>query len=294
MVVGVRTGRPAGDVYAEIVVLADGVNSLLATKAGLFRRPVQKQHYSIGIKELLALPADIINERFGLEGNAGAAYMAVGEFCRNIPGGAFLYTNKESLSVGIVAQPEALGQQKITLDEVLEKFKERKEIARLIRDAKLLEYSAHLIPEGGYNEMPALHANGLLVAGDAAGFVVNTGLVLMGMNLAIDSGRCAGEAAKIVLGKGKSGHDELGNTYEKLLSKSAALSAMRVHKNAPKLVNSPRIFNEYPDMINNVLQSLVEIKPGEQQGFFTIAKGSIKGIKLMDMIRDVIVGVRAL
>ncbi len=60
-------------------------------------------------------------------------------------------------------------------------------IAPLIKGGKLLEYGAHLVPEGGVAMMPRLSTGGMLVVGDAAGFGINNGFVVRGMDLAIGS-----------------------------------------------------------------------------------------------------------
>ncbi|BAE85575.1 FAD-dependent oxidoreductase [Desulfitobacterium hafniense] len=291
-IVGVKTRRDEGDVYGDIVILADGVNSLLARKAGL-RKPYQAHDIGLGVKELLDLPAKTINERFGLTGNNGAALMAIGDFARGIPGGGFLYTNKESISLGMVLQPQALIDQKLTPDEVLERFKAVPEVARLLEGAKLIEYSAHLIPEGGYNSMPKLWADGILVAGDAAGFVVNTGITLQGMNLAIASGKCAGEAAVKAYQKKDFSASSLGE-YETLLAAGVALNAMKIHRRAPELMSSSRMFSEYPDLVNDLLEQIVTVGSGPHDPIMTIAKREMKKIGWKNLIRDGLTGVKSL
>src|SRR5690606_5896992 len=52
---------------------------------------------------------------------------------------------------------------------------------------------AHLIPEMGYDRMPKLETDGVLVAGDAASMV--DALHREGTNLAMTAGRLAGETA---------------------------------------------------------------------------------------------------
>lgn len=73
------------------------------------------------------------------------------------------------------------------LTELLDKLKSHPVIAPLIKDGELLEYSAHLIPEGGYKKMPALCGAGVMIAGDAAMLVNN--LHWEGTNLAMISGK---------------------------------------------------------------------------------------------------------
>lgn len=291
-IVGVKTGRPDGEVRADLVILADGVNSLLAKKAGLHTE-LKPEEIGLGVKELLSLPASTINERFGLSNNAGAAYSVIGDFARDLPGGGFIYTNIDSISIGVVVHPDALSEQKITIDEVLERFKARPEVARLIDGGKLMEYSAHLIPEGGYKSMPRLFRNGLLVAGDAAGFCVNTGLVLMGMNLAIASGMNAGETAAYAHEKGDFSSATLHH-YTSLLEKSSALSSMKLHQKAPELIKSPRLYNEYPDIVNNLFERIMTIGPEPHASAMTIAREELGKVKFGDLIHDGRTGVNAL
>ena len=61
-----------------------------------------------------------------------------------------------------------------------------------------MEYSAHVIPEASRT---GLFTDGLLVVGDAAGLIVNSGITLRGMDMAIASGMAAAEAVKIAIGK---------------------------------------------------------------------------------------------
>jgi electron transfer flavoprotein-quinone oxidoreductase len=103
----IENGRVEG-VYAggdelrsQVVIACDGVLSLMAEKAGL-RKPGSARQYGVGFKEVIELDSALINERFGLEGDEGAARLYMGEVTKGKFGGGFLYTNKESISLGIV------------------------------------------------------------------------------------------------------------------------------------------------------------------------------------------------
>ncbi len=90
-VVGVRTDRPDGDLTADVVIACDGVNSFLAKEAGLYGE-VDAANYTVGVKETIALPRDVIDERFGVRGDHGVDYEIIG--CTgDVPGGGFIYTN---------------------------------------------------------------------------------------------------------------------------------------------------------------------------------------------------------
>ena len=105
----------------------------------------------------------------------------------------FLYTNKDSISIGLGVTLNELAENKVKPYELLDKLKCHPSIAPLIKDGELLEYSAHLIPEGGYKCLPDLFADGVMIAGDAAMMVNN--MHWEGTNLAMMSGKFAGETA---------------------------------------------------------------------------------------------------
>lgn len=167
-VVGVRAGREGGDVYGDAVIICDGVNSFLAQKAGLQRRPVEPSEVALAVKEIIALPREIINERFAVRDGEGVTIEVYGSVTQGMAGYGFIYTNRESLSVGIGALISHLMRTKITPYALLEGFKQHPLVARLIEDGQPQEYAAHAIPEGGYEAMPNLFGDGVLIAGDAA------------------------------------------------------------------------------------------------------------------------------
>ena len=74
---GVRTDRPDGDLTASLVIACDGVNSFLAKEAGIYHHADAK-HFTLGAKEVLALPRDEIEKRFGLTGDEGADFEIIG------------------------------------------------------------------------------------------------------------------------------------------------------------------------------------------------------------------------
>ncbi|MDR2379762.1 MAG: FAD-dependent oxidoreductase [Bifidobacteriaceae bacterium] len=291
-VVGLKVRGPEGEVRAKVVVLADGVNSLLAKKAGL-RGPHRMEDLSLGVKELLALPSDVIEARFGLLPGRGAAYAVIGDFLAGMGGGGFVYTNRETVSLGAVVALSDLVELKIPADQILENFKAVPEIARLLEGAKLIEYGAHLVPEGGYAALPKLFGNGVLVAGDAAGLVVNTGLLMMGMNLALDSGRCAGIAAGGAIAAGDVSAGGLAR-YRQLLEQSVGLSALAVHRRAPQLLRLKRIFDWYPALVNDLVEDVVTVGPGRKEGLIKIARRHLRPGQMMTVAGDALRAARAL
>ena len=191
-VAGVRTDRDGAELHAPVVIACDGVNSFLAKEAGLLPR-AEASHHTLGVKEVLDLPPGAINERFGVQDHEGVDMEILG-CTRDIPGGGFLYTNADSVSIGVVLSLPQLAASGVRPEELVADLKAHPTIAPLLRGSTLREYAAHLIPEGGYDTMPALAADGLLVAGDAGAMTLAAGLWLEGVNFAIGSGYAAGQA----------------------------------------------------------------------------------------------------
>ena len=223
-----RTDRPDGDLAAKVVIACDGVNSFLAKEAGLYHHDAA-EHYTLGAKEVLALPKEEIDRRFGLVDRQGFDLEMVG-VTRGIPGGGFLYTNLESVAVGVVVNVVGLAEAKVRPEELIAGVKRHPSIAPLLRGADLKEYTAHLIPEGGYDAMPELVADGLLVAGDAGGFCLAAGLFLEGVNFAIGSGAAAGrDGAAAVIARG----DTTVRAWPATAGAGAELRAGRPQEDAP-------------------------------------------------------------
>ncbi|WP_366545781.1 FAD-dependent oxidoreductase FixC, partial [Salmonella enterica] len=161
-VVGVEAD---GDILeAKVVILADGVNSLLAEKLGMAKR-VEASHVAVGVKELIELPKSVIEDRFQLQGNEGAACLFAGAPTDGLMGGGFLYTNETTLSLGLVCGLHHLKDAKKSVPQMLEDFKQHPAVAPLIAGGKLVEYAAHVVPEAGMNMQPELVGDGVLIAG---------------------------------------------------------------------------------------------------------------------------------
>lgn len=200
-IVGVETDRPDGRLLAPVVVLAEGANSLVSEGAGLKKKP-PRENISVAVKEVHKFDKEVIQDRFRLDDDSGAAYNyfgvgAVGDAV----GGGFIYTNKRTVSIGVVYRIEDAAVNGQSPEETLNAFKSHPAVAPLIRGGELKEYSAHAIPEGG--EMPQLTHDGAVIVGDAAGLVLNNGLHLEGTNMAVESGYHAGKAIARAMGGGR-------------------------------------------------------------------------------------------
>jgi electron transfer flavoprotein-quinone oxidoreductase len=271
-VVGIRAGED--EMLADVVIAADGVNSVIAQQAGL-SKIFSAHQVATGVKQVIELPPETIGRRFQVDGNHGAAQLFVGDCTKGMQGGGFLYTNKSSLSLGLVVSTGELQRHQIKMSEILEEFKESPHIAPLIEGGQVAEYSAHLIPEAGLGMMPQLFGDGILVAGDAAGFVLNLGYIVRGMDFAVASGEAA---AKTVL-EAKAGNDfsrQALARYQDLLKESFVLRDLEAYRNAPQFQENHRIFNEYPRLTTSLISKLFTVDGTPPVHLLTKVLGQIK------------------
>lgn len=252
-------GIKAGDdeIFSDMVILADGVNSLLAQKAGL-KEELRAEHVSVGAKSVISLSQKTIEDRFCLRENEGAARLFVGAGTKGVAGGGFLYTNKESVSLGLVFNLHALIKSGVSVAEAVEDFKFHPAIRPLFEGGEIVEYSAHLVPEAGIAMKPRLFSGGILVTGDAAGFVINTGFMVRGMDLAITSGAIAAKAVIAAKEKGDYSADTL-KVYEDLLRQSHVYHDLEAYKNVPELMEAPGLYSTYPSLAVDILTDLFSV-----------------------------------
>ena len=289
---GVRTDRPDGDIDAGIVIACDGVNSFLAKEAGLYPH-AGPEHFTLGAKEVLALPRSEIDKRFGLTGDDGADFEIIGA-TGDVPGGAFLYTNAESVAVGVVLRLPELARSGRRPEEIIAGVKEHPAIAGFVAGGTLTEYSAHLIPEGGYDAMPEIVTDGMMVAGDAAGLCLAAGIWLEGVNFAISSGAAAAETAVEALDHGDTSAFALDG-YRRRLDESFVLRDHRKLRRAPGFVLSDRVQRRYPQIVCDIVEHLFTVenpepKPGGLRAMLDEMRKT--DVRLADLVRDALTAAR--
>lgn len=290
-VVGIEGG--GDELPASVVVACDGVNSIMAEKAGQ-KRKFSPHDIKQGVKEVIRLPRELLEQRFNLTGNEGLAWEFVGSFTGGIPGGAFIYTNRESLSVGVVAQLSALASKNIRANDLLEEFKRHPTVANLLEGGEMVEYSAHLIPVSGKAMMPDLYTDGFLVAGDAAAFTLATGLILEGANYALASGVAAAETVVRAKKTGDFTRKTL-SYYPERLKKSFVLKDLTTFRRAPHLLENPRIYNVYPGLACDLAGKIFTNDGEPRKRMWKLLKESMAGsISFRQVIRDLLQIKRAL
>jgi electron transfer flavoprotein-quinone oxidoreductase len=240
-----------------VTVAADGALSFMAEEAALKPR-MRPRDYAVGIKEIIQLSEEKINDRFNLEQNEGSAHLFTGDVTKGMFGGGFLYTNKETISLGVVVGIRDLMENSPVIEThaLMEMFKKRYEIKRFIEGGTVEEYSAHIIPESGYDGISKLYGNGILVAGDAAGFALNMGVTVRGMEFAVASGVFAAES----IIRAKECGDYSAQTlsyYEKRLKESFVLQDFYNFRQMPEILENKDFFNYYPNLFPSLVEKIM-------------------------------------
>lgn len=289
---GITTDRPDGDLTASVVIACDGVNSFIAKDAGLYAS-VDASNYTLGVKETLSLPKSVIDERFGIRDNQGVDIEILGG-TSGVNGGGFIYTNLDTIALGVVLKLPKLSAQKKRPEEIIAELKRHPAIAPLIEGAEVIEYSAHVIPEAGLDMMPKMVADGLLVAGDAAALCLAAGIWLEGVNFAMASGMYAGQSAAQALTAGNTSASGL-QSYTKKLNETFVLKDHKKLRKIPHLVLSDRVQHKYPGFVTGIVERMFRVEnPHPKPGVRRILREERKkaGISLMDLIRDALTGLK--
>lgn len=290
-VVGVRAD---GDVLeAKAVILADGVLSILGEQLGMVKR-VSPSSVAVGAKELISLSEETIQDRFGLEGNQGMAWMFAGYPSAGHMGGGFLYTNKESVALGVVCGLHGIETAQKSVPQMLEDFKAHPAVRPLIAGGELAEYSGHVVPEAGVNMCPELVGDGVLIVGDAAGFCLNLGYTVRGMDLAVASAQAAAQTLIQAHASGDFSRNGLSG-YRKLLESSPMFEDLRLYRKLPDFMeNNSRVFNEYPAMAAGLMRDLFHIDGTGERPLRKKITGRLSDVGYLKLASDMIKGVRAL
>lgn len=256
-VTGIRSGDD--EIAADLVIVAEGVLGLLASRAGLRPAPKAATH-ALGFKEVIEIQPQVIEDRWHLGAGEGAAQLFVGAVTHGIMGGGFLYTNKESISLGLVIGMEQLSSRdgELASWRLLDDFKQLPSVRHLVAGGTVVEYSAHAIAEGGIAEVPQLFGDGYLLVGDAAGLSLNALNTLRGMDFAIASGYHAAHAAIEARKAGDTSAASLAG-YEKRLRQSFVLRDLETSRAIPKVMQNPRLFGHYPDAVCRLLTDLYTV-----------------------------------
>ena len=290
-VVGIRAGED--EITSQVVIVAEGTNTLLSERCLGNARPAPCQ-MAVGIKEVFELPAGVIEDRFLLPEGEGAAMLFVGDCTNGHVGGGFMYANKESISLGLVATISTTAEQDMPVYQMMENFKNHPMVAPMIRGAKMVEHSGHMVPEGGYNMIPRYIFDGCLLAGETAGFCMNLGYQVRGMDFAVASGRMAAEAACEAIDKGDTSAAGLAS-YKTKLEDSFVIKDLQTFQAWPATMEHwDRMFSEYPTMVREIFNGLFAVDGKPQQHLAKRMMPIIKKRGLFSLFKEIRKAVKAL
>ena len=211
-----REGKPTGsyteptDLTARITVVAEGTRGLLSQAYQEWQKigSSNPQLYALGVKEVwqTSRPLDRVIHTLGWPLPTDAF------------GGSFMYPlGPEQVAIGLVV---GLDYHNAALDvhELLQRMKLHPLFRRQLEGGQLLEWGAKTIPEGGYYSLPERrHGDGVLLTGDAVGFVDVPSL--KGIHYAMQSGIFAARTAFAALKAGNSSAGALA-PYDRMVDDS--------------------------------------------------------------------------
>lgn len=275
----------------DAVIACDGTTTSLARKAGLATM-LEPQEVSMGMKDVVELPADTIEDRLGLEPGEGAAHVFVGDCSGGLRGGGFLYTNKDSLALGMVVGADDTSTKAVPSHTLMDKLRNHRKVRRLIRDGKTIEYDAHMIPEAGPKMLTRPYTGGMLVAGDAAGHLLNNGYTFRGVDMAIVSGIAAAQTI-LEARKRKDYSTQSLQTYERKLREEPALKDMYTFSKVPRYLRNNRLYNVYPELVCNAAEAVYRVDGNGKRKIYKELRAQTKGkVSTISLIRDLLAGAR--
>ncbi|MCE9653199.1 MAG: NAD(P)/FAD-dependent oxidoreductase [Nitrosarchaeum sp.] len=121
------------DFEVKAIIAADGVNSEIAEMVGARSKFTPSQLYQ-GVKVIIKLPEKIINERFEISSEEGAAHLFAGDVTLNHIGGGFLYTNRDTLSIGAVYHFDSLLKNPVEPYTLIDSLLNNPMVSELIKD----------------------------------------------------------------------------------------------------------------------------------------------------------------
>ena len=261
-VVGVGTGR-GDDLHADVVIVCEGIGlgvGLLektVVNGKPLRRKLRPNEVAMAVKEIMQLDPGLIEERFNCESGEGCTIECFGDSTMGMSGFMFIYTNKDTLSVGGGALLSEFNATLRSPNDLMEHFKNHPSVKPLLRGAETVEYLAHLIPEGGYRGIPKVYGPGYLICGDAA--MLSNPVHREGSNLAMVSGKLAGETVIHAKETGDFSETRL-REYKGKLDNSWIMADMKKYDRAvPLLEHNPQMLTTYPRILDRALDEFFRV-----------------------------------
>jgi len=279
---------------APVTIIADGANSRVSLGTPIRPDPrLSGAATELGIKEVYRLDEATIEERFQLApGEGHAEEWVAGMFPPGVLGGGFLYTNRDTISIGLILNIASLFGRGVYSHELMEQFKLHPAIASRLDGAELVEYGAKLISSGWASRPTSFHGDGWMVAGDAAGFVFSNGIVIQGMNYAVRTGLEAAETALAARSAGDASAARLAE-YHARLDRTGVLADFRDFESLDRVKWNPRFYSAYPALATELLHRRLVQGDGPRRALWKMMRDVQRELKIptVELVRD---GIEAL
>ncbi|MEX2601252.1 MAG: FAD-dependent oxidoreductase [Balneolaceae bacterium] len=291
--VGIRTGDER--MFADSVIIAEGVNNLLTRQVGIQESYVPADHILTGVKEVIRFDRKRLEERFQLSGRSGMSNEFVGFATQGVEGGGFLYTNRDSISVGLVLGLADLRVKEMKPYEILNRFKTHPVLKDMLEGGEIVEYSAHVVSSGDSRLIPKeLARPGLLICGEAAHLLMNAGRAIQGMDYAMRSGILAAETVVKAKKSGDYGLETM-KQYQDALESSYIMQDIRTFQDAVHLLHDPLMVQNVPNLLNDFGRKFFTIENRPAGKAHQLFRSSVREhISWWDLIKLGIKGGRSL
>ena len=212
---------PAMDLTARVTVLAEGSRGPLSQTWFDWQnvKAENPQIYALGVKEVWEVkkPLDRIIHTMNWPLPTDAF------------GGSFMYPMSDTtVAIGLVVGLD-YGDARLDVHEALQRMKLHPLFRPYLEGGEMVEWGAKTIPEGGYYSVAERrHGDGLIVIGDAAGYVEVASL--KGIHYAMHSGMMAARQIFEALQKNDTSADALAG-YTKAVDDSVIMRDLKERRN---------------------------------------------------------------
>ena len=216
---------PGEIIEAKVTVLGEGSAGLLAesvVKQFNLNAKKNPQIYSLGVKEIIKLPE---NNAFG----ANRVIHTLGfPLPSDVYGAGSIYSMRDNLVAVALVMALDWRYADLSPQQELQIFKSHSMIKNFLKGGEVVAYGAKTFPEGGFYSVPQLVADGVIIAGDAAG--LTNAKKRKGLHYAVKSGIAAGEAIYQAIEKEDFTTESL-KKYHDILDESFVMKELHASRN---------------------------------------------------------------
>jgi len=133
---------------------------------------------------------------------------------------------------------------------------------------------------------------GMLVAGDAAGHLLNNGYTFRGVDMAIMAGIAAAETILEARKKKDYSANSL-RSYAKRLKSEPSLKDMYTFSKVPNYLRNRRLYSVYPELVCSAAEAVYRVDSKGKRKIYKELRAQTKGrVSTLTLIRDLLRGAR--